>query len=92
MIDHQVFEVKSTSGDMQLGGQDFDNNLVKYFAPQVTEKCNGADIMQNPKALKKLRDECQKLKHALSHSVEVGCITFCLEFNDNWFVLMEGFY
>jgi L1 cell adhesion molecule like protein len=72
VIDHQVFEVKSTSGDMQLGGQDFDNNLVKYFAPQVTEKCNGADIMQNPKALKKLRDECQKLKHALSHSVEAS--------------------
>ena len=35
VVDHQVFEVKSTSGDMQLGGQDFDNTLVKHFAPQV---------------------------------------------------------
>ena len=35
VIEGHVFEVKSTSGDMQLGGQDFDNNLVRHFAPQV---------------------------------------------------------
>lgn len=62
-----VFEVKSTSGDSHLGGQDFDNNLVQYFLPEVESQC-GEDISSNPKALKKLRDACQSLKHNLSHS------------------------
>ena len=67
VVDGGVFEVKSTSGDTHLGGQDFDNNLVKHFLPEVKEKC-GQDISDNPKALKKLRDACQSLKHNLSHS------------------------
>ncbi len=67
-----VFEVKSTSGDSHLGGQDFDNNLVEYFLPEVESQC-GEDISHNPKALKKLRDACQFLKHNLSHS-DVGTI------------------
>ena len=62
-----VFEVKSTSGDTHLGGQDFDNNLVLYFLPMVEEQC-GESIADNRKALKKLRDACQLLKHNLSHS------------------------
>lgn len=62
-----VFEVKSTSGDSHLGGQDVDNNLVQYFLPEVESQC-GEDISSNPKALKKLRDACQSLKHNLSHS------------------------
>lgn len=67
IIDGPVFEVKSTSGDTHLGGQDFDNNLVQYFIPQVKDQYE-VDISQNPKALKKLRDACQTLKHNLSHS------------------------
>ena len=67
IVDGQVFEVRSTSGDMQLGGQDFDNNLVRHFLPEVQKQC-GSDISNNPKALKKLRDACQKSKHNLSHS------------------------
>ncbi len=72
VIDGPVFEVKSTSGDTHLGGQDFDNNLVQYFIPQVQEQCQ-VDISRNSKALKKLRDACQSLKHNLSHS-EAGTI------------------
>ena len=67
VVEGGVFEVKSTSGDTHLGGQDFDNNLVQYFLHQVQEKC-GEDISNNLKALKKLRDACQTLKHNLSHS------------------------
>eukprot|EP00118_Oscarella_pearsei_P007213 m.34545 g.34545 ORF g.34545 m.34545 type:complete len:556 (+) comp31995_c0_seq3:64-1731(+) len=70
IVDGQVFEIKSTSGDMQLGGQDFDNNLVKYFAPQIAAKCEGVNILENAKSLKKLCDACQQLKHTLSHSME----------------------
>lgn len=67
VVDGGVFEVKSTSGDTHLGGQDFDSNLVQYFLPQVKEAC-GEDILGNHKAIKKLRDACQVLKHNLSHS------------------------
>ena len=67
VVDGGVFEVKSTSGDTHLGGQDFDNNLVKHFLPEVKEMC-GEDISNNPRALKKLCDACQTLKHNLSHS------------------------
>ena len=67
VIEGGVFEVKSTSGDTHLGGQDFDENLVQYFLPQVESQC-GEDISSNPKAMKKLRDSCQTLKHNLSHS------------------------
>ena len=67
VLDGAVFEVKSTSGDTHLGGQDFDNELVKFFLPQVQAQC-GRDISGNAKAMKKLRDACQALKHNLSHS------------------------
>lgn len=68
VVDGGVFEVKSTSGDTHLGGQDFDSNLVRHFLPEVKEAC-GEDIAANHhKAMKKLRDACQVLKHNLSHS------------------------
>ena len=69
IVDGPVFEVRSTSGDTHLGGQDFDNNLVQFFLPQVADKCS-VDIGGNGKALKKLRDKCRDLKHDLSHSNE----------------------
>ena len=67
VVDGMIFEVRSTSGDTHLGGQDFDNNLVQFFLPQVQEQCK-EDISSNAKSLKKLRDACQTLKHNLSHS------------------------
>ena len=71
IVDGPVFEVRSTSGDTHLGGQDFDNNLVQFFMPQVKEKFD-EDISRNNKALKKLRDGCRSLKHELSHSTEAS--------------------
>ena len=77
VIDGAIFEVKSTSGDTHLGGQDFDNNLEMFFLPQVLQQCN-EDITNNPKARKKLKDSCRTLKHNLSHSstavIEVDAI------------------
>lgn len=67
VVDGVVFEVRSTSGDTHLGGQDFDSNLVQHFLPIVHQQC-GHDISKNPKALKKLQDACQSMKHTLSHS------------------------
>ena len=66
-VDRGVFEVLSTCGDTQLGGQDFDSNLVDYFVKEIKEKM-GTDITGNSRAIRKLRDHCQLLKHNLSHS------------------------
>ncbi len=71
VVDGGIFEVKATSGDTHLGGQDFDENLLQYFLPEVESQC-GVDISSNPRALKKLRDSCQQLKHNLSHSEAAG--------------------
>ena len=65
VVDGGVFEVRSTSGDTHLGGQDFDNNLVRHFLPEVRGE-GGGDLPD--KAMHKLRDACQCLKHNLSHS------------------------
>ena len=86
VVEGGVFEVKSTSGDTHLGGQDFDNNLVRHFLPEVKEMC-GEDISGNLKAMKKLRDACQVLKHNLSHSdsatIEVDALVDAEDFDSS---------
>ena len=64
-IDDGVFEVKATSGDTHLGGEDFDNILVNYFLTEFSHKC-GKNIRKNVKALKRLRTACEKAKRELS--------------------------
>ncbi|KAI6653674.1 Heat shock 70 kDa protein-like [Oopsacas minuta] len=68
LIDDKVFDIKSTCGDTQLGGQDVDENLVKYFLPKVQAEF-GVDISGNAKSMKKLKEACRDLKHQLSHSL-----------------------
>lgn len=68
MVDNGVFEVLSTCGDTQLGGQDFDSNLVDHFLKEIQERFGCANVSENKRLLRKLRDHCQQLKHNLSHS------------------------
>lgn len=68
-INDGLFEVKSTNGNTHLGGEDFDNNLVKYFVEEFKRK-NNKDISKNQKALRRLRTACEKAKRALSSSAE----------------------
>jgi len=60
-----VFEVKSTSGDTQLGGTDMDNALIDYLASEF-EKDNGIDVRDDKKAMQRLRDSAEKAKIELS--------------------------
>lgn len=64
-IDEGVFEVKSTSGDTHLGGEDFDNKLVEYCVGEFLKK-SGIDIRKNKKAMRRLRTQCEKAKRILS--------------------------
>jgi heat shock protein 1/8 len=66
-IDSGIFEVKATAGDTHLGGEDFDNRLVDYFATEFKTK-TGKDLRQNARAVRRLRTACERLKRALSSS------------------------
>jgi len=60
-----VFQVRSTSGDTFLGGDDFDQRIMEYLASEF-ERENGIDLRQDPQALQRLRDAAEKAKIELS--------------------------
>ena len=60
-----VFEVKSTSGDTQLGGTDMDNALVDFLSSEFM-KSSGIDIHGNSQAMQRLREAAEKAKIELS--------------------------
>ena len=60
-----VFEVKSTNGDTFLGGEDFDNRLVEYFADEF-KKESGIDLKKDKLALQRLKEAAEKAKIELS--------------------------
>jgi molecular chaperone DnaK len=64
-----VFEVKSTSGDTHLGGDDFDHCLVNYLADQF-EKQEGVDLRKDPQALQRLSEAAERAKIELSSLTE----------------------
>lgn len=64
-----MFEVRATSGDTHLGGEDFDNRIVNHFVSEFRRK-HRKDISNNPRALRRLRTACEKAKRILSSSTE----------------------
>ena len=68
-LEEGLLEVKSVGGLSGLGGDDFDNRLIEYCANQFLKKTS-KDIMQNPKALARLRIECEKAKKILSSATK----------------------
>ncbi|CAF1491014.1 unnamed protein product [Rotaria sordida] len=65
IIEAGVYNVKSTVGDLHLGGEDFDNRMVAYFVQEFKCKYN-KDLSQNKRALGRLRTACESAKHILS--------------------------
>jgi molecular chaperone DnaK len=63
-----VFQVKSTSGDTQLGGTDMDNTLVEYVV-QEFRKQSGLDVRNDKAAMMRIRDAAEKAKIELSNVV-----------------------
>ncbi|RGP77613.1 glucose-regulated [Fusarium longipes] len=64
-IDDGIFEVLATAGDTHLGGEDFDQRIINYFAKQYNQK-NNVDITKDLKAMGKLKREAEKAKRTLS--------------------------
>lgn len=68
-IDEGFFEVVATNGDTHLGGEDFDNNMMKYFVDNLKRKSK-VDISRDQKALARLRKACEAAKRQLSSHPE----------------------
>jgi len=66
-IDDGIFEVKATAGDTHLGGEDFDNILMKYFIDEFKRK-HKVDLSDNKRSLRRLKTACEKAKRTLSSS------------------------
>src|SRR4051812_33686851 len=64
-----VFEVLSINGNTHLGGDDFDEELIKYLAEEF-RKQEGIDLRKDPMALQRLKEACEKAKIELSNAME----------------------
>lgn len=60
-----VFQVKATSGNNKLGGDDFDNRIVDYLVAEF-KKSHGVDLSQDKMAMQRLKEAAEKAKHELS--------------------------
>jgi molecular chaperone DnaK len=68
-IGKDVFEVVSTAGDTYLGGDDFDDRLIDYFADTFFQQSK-IDLRKDKGALQRLKSEAERVKIALSQNLE----------------------
>jgi len=84
-IDDGFFEVVATNGDTHLGGEDFDNRMMKHFVDMLKKK-KSVDISKDLKALARLRKACEAAKRQLSSQpqarVEVDGLTEGFDFSE----------
>jgi molecular chaperone DnaK len=64
-----VFEVRSTSGDTHLGGDDFDKRIVDWVAAEF-QRDQGIDLRKDRQALQRLIEAAEKAKIELSTAIE----------------------
>jgi len=79
-----LFEVLATGGHGHLGGEDLDNKLVEHFANEFKRKTK-KDMRGNPRALKRLKTACERVKRTLSSattaSIELDALFDGHDFN-----------
>ena len=68
-IANGVFDVKATSGDTQLGGNDFDPRIVDWLA-EGFQQANGVDLRRDRQALQRLLEVAEKAKQELSGTLK----------------------
>ncbi len=66
-----VFQVKATSGDNKLGGDDFDEKIIDYLVSEF-KKEQGIDLQKDPAAMQRLKDAAEKAKIELSASMKTN--------------------
>lgn len=62
-----VYEVKSTSGNNKLGGDDFDKRVMDYIVEEIKNEAK-ADVKDDQMAMQRIKDEAEKAKKDLSNS------------------------
>ncbi len=67
-----VIEVKATSGDNKLGGDDWDQRIVEHLVKQFQLSNNGIDLSGDKMAMQRLREAAEKAKIELSASQSTG--------------------
>merc|ERR1712066_533239 len=85
-IEEGIFEVKATNGNSHLGGEDFDNRMVDHCLQEF--KRQNKRTIDDPKALRKLRTQCERAKRnlsfAISTSIEVDSLYDGIDFTYNF--------
>jgi molecular chaperone DnaK len=67
-----LFEVRATSGDTYLGGEDFDRKIVDWLAEEFADKNAGHDLRKDKMALQRLKEAAERTKHELSSSLQTA--------------------
>jgi molecular chaperone DnaK len=68
-VGDDTVEVKSTNGDTHLGGDDFDQRIIKYLVSEF-KKDQGIDLLRDQMALQRLKEAAERAKHELSQTPE----------------------
>ena len=91
-LEHSKFEVLSINGNTHLGGEDFDNELVKYCIKEF-KKETGIDVSKNERAKRRLKVYCEEVKKDLSTlletTIDIDSLAegedFCIKINRSTF-------
>ncbi len=68
-VSQDTVEVKSTGGDTHLGGDDFDQKIIRYLIDEF-KKDQGLDLAKDPLALQRLKEAAERAKHELSSTLQ----------------------
>ncbi len=68
-VGDDTVEVKATNGDTHLGGDDFDQRIIKWLVSEF-KKDQGVDLSRDQLALQRLKEAAEKAKHELSSATE----------------------
>ena len=85
-LEDGVFEVKATSGDTHLGGEDIDNRIVNYVVEEFKRK-HRVNLSDNKKAVRRIRTAAERAKRSLSGqtqaTIEVDSVHEGIDLNVN---------
>ena len=87
-INNKKFTVKATGGDTHLGGEDFDNLLMKYCIEQFKNETD-IDISDDQKALRRLKIACETVKTELSSLQESIIDIDCLAQHEDFTITIK---
>jgi molecular chaperone DnaK len=68
-VSDSVFEVRSTTGDTYLGGEDWDQRLAEYMLSEFKQE-SGVDLHNDAMALQRIKEAAERAKHELSSCEE----------------------